>query len=69
MEIPEKKQSISKDINLLNKDISKSKNTISHLITENQEEKLPHGARTRWCAIERQGMKDYQREFGIHSAY
>jgi hypothetical protein len=35
---------------------------LAHQHAEHDEEPLPHGARTRWFAMERQGFKDQQRE-------
>lgn len=38
-----------------------SEDALAHVVRENDEEPLPHGALTRWFAMERQQFKNDQR--------
>lgn len=38
-----------------------SEDALAHVVSENGEEPLPHGAMTRWFAMERQQFKNDQR--------
>jgi len=39
----------------------RQEDALAHVVYENDKEPLPHGAHSRWFAMERQGVKDLQR--------